>query len=168
MRIEEISGRDLIVELPNAATPEGAISQLVEKMGRRRGINSGKLSEYRSAIMERHRKNPCGLARGLAFPNARLRDLPQPCLAVGMSSSGIDLGGKDGSLSRVLLVYLGCAKASPDEREMLDRLSRALVDPSFAAQVVSCEDAEGLWQTLCHVDRVVAEFSGKGGSCRTR
>lgn len=85
-----------------------------------------------------------------------------------MSSSGIPLGGKDGSLSRIFLVYLGRAQASPDKRAMLDRLSLAPADPSFAARMVLSEDAEGLWETLREVDFGVAELAVKGVSCRTR
>ena len=156
MRIEDISGRDLVVERLCASSAAEAFGELLETVGRKRDIEGPLLAACLSTVIERHRKVPCGLARGLAFPNARLRGISRPVLAIGMSGSGLELGGVDGSLSRVILLYLGRAPVRADEREMLGRLSLALTDPAFTARLLSTDSADDLWEQLRSIDREVA------------
>jgi mannitol/fructose-specific phosphotransferase system IIA component (Ntr-type) len=165
MRIEDISGKDLMTERLRSGSAAEAFAELLEMIGRRRKLEGSVLAGYLSAVVERHQKNPCGLAHGLAFPNARLRGLSLPFLAVGICDQGLQLGGKDGSLSRIILLYVGRAVAPADEREMLERLSRALTDPAFAARLVSSENSEELWESLHSIDAMSVR---EGGPCPTR
>jgi mannitol/fructose-specific phosphotransferase system IIA component (Ntr-type) len=162
MRIEDVSGKDLMVERLHSGSAAEAFGELLETISARRNLQAPLHAVCLSAIVERHRKVPCGLARGLAFPNARLREIPRPFMAVGMSVPGLELGGIDGSLSRIILLYLGRAPVRADEREMLGRLSLALTDPEFAARLTSSENAEDLWDHLRSIDREVTG-AARGG-----
>jgi len=164
MRIEDISGKDLMVERLHSTSVEEAFGELLQTIGSQRNLDVSLISDCLTAVMDRHRKVPCGLARGLAFPNARLREISRPFLAVGMSDRGIELGGRDGSLSQILLLYLGRAPIRADERELLGRLSLALTDPAFAARLRSSEHAEDLWEQLRSIDREVATAVRGGGT----
>ena len=168
MKIEDISSRDLMVEEIRSEWADGAFGELLDRIGRIRSFKQYECSRYLSAVIQRHRLVPCGLSRGLAFPNAHLGELPGPCLAIGRSKYGIDLGAKDGSLSRVLLLYLGRSSAPPDEKEMLGRLSDALADPLTAGRLSLSESADRLWETLRSIDQQVGSGPGKGGKWLTR
>ena len=166
MRIEEISGRALVLHL-SSRSAEAAFGELLEAIGKERNLSAPVLASYLSAVVQRHRTIPCGLARGLAFPNARLSELPRPILAIGASSHGLDLGGKDGCLSRLILLYLGHPTVPAEERQMLGRLSLALTDPAFAERLTASESADSLWEILRSIDGKVAAAVRGGGACPT-
>jgi mannitol/fructose-specific phosphotransferase system IIA component (Ntr-type) len=167
MRIEEISGRALVLDL-RSSSAEAAFAELLDAIGKERNLPAPILASYLSAVVQRHRMIPCGLARGLAFPNARLCELSHPILAIGVSSRGLDLGGNDGCLSRVILLYLGRATVPADERQMLGRLSLALTDPTFAERLTASESADSLWEILRSIDGEIAGAVRGGGVCPTR
>ena len=156
LRIEDISGKDLVVDRLGSSSAAEVFGKLMEAIGRRWNLEGPLLEVCLSTVLERHGKVPCGLARGLAFPNARLRVIARPILAVGISGPGLDLGGVDGSLSRIILLYLGRSPVGADERKMLGRLSMALTDPAFTERLVVSENAEDLWEHLRSIDREVA------------
>lgn len=152
MRIEEISGPDWIIEDLKPSLRTDAIRELMELIGRKRGFKKVYVEELLGEVLKRHEKTPCGLGRGLAFPNARTDNVAGPSLAVGFSKKGLDCGGKDAAPAHVILLYVGRATPLESERAMLGRLSRALSSVPFAERLVYSGGALGLWETLSWLD----------------
>jgi mannitol/fructose-specific phosphotransferase system IIA component (Ntr-type) len=162
--MNEISGPEFIMEKPDHPSATEAIRELAELVGKNRGWRKIQVAELLAEVLRRHEKAPCGLGRGLAFPNARTDSILTPCLAVGLSRRGLDCGGKDGGLAHVLLLYIGHASPSEGERALLGRLSRALANPTFAERLLYSGSARELWEALVSIDQGTAlELRGGKG-----
>jgi mannitol/fructose-specific phosphotransferase system IIA component (Ntr-type) len=160
--MDEICGPELMVERLEASLRTDAIRELVELIGGKRGFKKLQVEEFLAEVLRRHDKTPCGLGRGLAFPNARMDSISTPCLAVGYSRRGLDCGGKDGSPAHIMLLYLGRATPSEGERAMLGRLSRAFANPAFAERLVFSGCSREMWEVLTSIDRETTVGLGGG------
>lgn len=152
MRLVDITGKDLIDPDLGAALRTDALRALVELLGRQRGYTALQKEEYLAEVLKRHSRVPSGLGRGLAFPNARIANLGQPALAVGLSRKGLDFQARDGKPAHVVLLYLGRAKPPEEERRMLWRLSEALSDPKPAETLVAASTVDDVWKALAAID----------------
>lgn len=63
-------------------------------------------TEICDSVLVREQLMATGIGNGLAVPHARLRGLPAPVVAVGLSAAGIDFDAPDGSPAHVIFLIL--------------------------------------------------------------
>lgn len=152
MKLCDITGQDLVIEDLKAGLRTDALREILELVGRKRGLRLLEVETYLAEVLRRHDRIPSGLGRGLAFPNARLSDLKRPILAVGLSRRGLDFQARDGRPAHVVLLYLGRVNPPEDEGRMLGRLSRALSDPGVVELLMGSSSAEEILKALVSID----------------
>ena len=80
-----------------------AIAELAEVAAEVSGLDA---SEICDSVLIREQLMATGIGNGLAVPHARLRGLPAPVVAVGLSASGIDFDAPDGTPAHVIFLIL--------------------------------------------------------------
>lgn len=152
MKLQDITGPDLIVENLQAERRNDALRELMAVVAARHGGTTSRVEAYLWEVQRRHNLMPSGLGRGLAFPNARIADLPSPVLAIGVSRRGIDFQAADRCAAHVILLYLGRANPPDDERQMLAELSSALRTDGVIDALLQATTAEEVWQSILRID----------------
>jgi PTS system fructose-specific IIC component len=152
MLLRDITTKDLIQDNLRADLRTDALRELIELAGRQRGFTALERESYLAEVLKRHDRTPSGLGRGIAFPSARIEELKEPTLAVGLSRKGLDFQARDGKRAHVILLYLGRLTPSAEEREMLSRLSRALADPGTADLLLAASTANEAWDAIVAID----------------
>ena len=84
---------------------------------------------------EREQVMSTGLENGLAVPHARLPDLKQPIVALGLSEDGVDFDSFDGQPTRLVFLILTPQKDNGSQLEILADISRTFQDPKMVAAV---------------------------------
>ncbi len=152
MTLQDIVPRDLIIENLTATRHADALRDMLTELGRRFGWKPGRVEDYLFEVLRRHALMPSGLGRGLAFPNARLADMSEPILMIGLSQRGLDFQAADRSLAHVVLLYLGRARPPEEERRFLSDLSAALQDGKFVELLRQATTTDEVWQSITVFD----------------
>ncbi len=97
-----LSARGFVAEL-RAGTREAAIRELARAVA---PVTSVPAEVLASAVLERERIAASGLADGLAMPNARLDEVKQPVVALGLSRHGLDFDAPDGGQAHIVCLVL--------------------------------------------------------------
>jgi Kef-type K+ transport system membrane component KefB/mannitol/fructose-specific phosphotransferase system IIA component (Ntr-type) len=77
-----------------------------------------------SAVLAREETMPTGIGNGLAIPHARLDNLDQPILAVGISESGVDFDAPDGRPAHLIFLLLTPTQTDGAQMEILADIAR--------------------------------------------
>jgi PTS system nitrogen regulatory IIA component len=106
------------------------------------------------AIRQREEMASTGLSNGVAIPHPR-RPLPntlaESLIAYGRTSSGIPFGAPGGALTDIF--FLVCCRDDRTHLQVLARLSRLLLRPSFVDELRAAETAADTWQLLDNAER---------------
>lgn len=97
-----LSARGFVAEL-RAGTRDAAIRELAQAVAPATSLPVDGLAR---AVLERERIVASGLAGGLAMPNARLDDIVQPVVAIGLSRQGLDFDAPDGGQAHIVCLVL--------------------------------------------------------------
>jgi PTS system nitrogen regulatory IIA component len=118
-----------------ATDAEAAIRALADAAGRAAGVDPAALAH---AVIQREHLAPTGAGEEVAVPHARIAGLAAPVVAIGLSRSGIDFGGPDGTLARSVVLIV---TPDPDAGVQVELIAdaRALRSPSLRERVVRAE-----------------------------
>ncbi len=83
---------------------QGVILELLELLKRSGRIENTEL--FLKAVLEREKMLPTGVGHGVALPHASLPDLPETCVALGMSRVGVDFLSPDGDPTNIVFLLL--------------------------------------------------------------
>ncbi|MEM7576566.1 MAG: cation:proton antiporter [Planctomycetota bacterium] len=107
----------------DCATRRDAIRQLstlaAEHLGRSPEIVD-------AAVWQREQLMSTGLGQAIAVPHARLTDLKEPLVAIGLSPAGIDFDAADGQLAEIVCLILTPDDQPETQIELLDIVARTL------------------------------------------
>lgn len=152
MLLRDTTGRDLISAGLRSELPAGALRELLDLAAGRLGLEAQERDAVLAEVLKRNDRIPCGLGRGLAFPNARIAGLAAPTLAIGVSRRGLDFRARDGKPAHVIFLYLGRAEPSDEERQMLSRVSQALADAGTTEALMAASTADEIWEAVLAID----------------
>ena len=86
-----------------AVTCEAAIAELSQVIAATSGLNPALIEQ---AVLRRERIMPTGLEKGVAIPHARMEDLSEHFVGLGISVAGIDFDAPDGMPAKIILMIL--------------------------------------------------------------
>ena len=113
--------------------------------------NQGRLSEVSQKIWERERLGSTFFNEGVAFPHARLEDLPEPRLAMGLTHHGIVDVNTEHAVELVFLILspaqsptaqlqmLALTSKAAQNRHLLQRLRTAITSADVIKAIQHCE-----------------------------
>ena len=88
------------------------------------------------AVWAREEAVPTGIGKGVALPHARLSELREPLVTVGMSEAGIDFDAPDGELAHVIFLILTPVHDPSAQLKIATELSRLFQDRQMLAKVL--------------------------------
>lgn len=140
MRISDYLDSRLITFL-QSSTRDEAIDQLVDLLD-----EEGMLAEkeiFRQAIFSREQIVSTGIGMGVAVPHAKLKELPQFFLAIGIQQKrGLDWNALDKTPVRLVFMIGGPENRQTEYLQILSLLTSAVRDADLRKQLLNVQTAE--------------------------
>jgi mannitol/fructose-specific phosphotransferase system IIA component (Ntr-type) len=87
------------------------------------------------AVLSRERAISGAMGHGLAIPHARLTQLSNPVVAVGLSKQGLEFDAGDGEPVHAIVLILTPARDGAQHLEILSSVARSFKDPLTASRL---------------------------------
>ena len=109
--------------------------------------------ELARRLVEREAMGSTGLGGGLAIPHAKVRDLADVVVSIGISRAGIDFHSTDGHPVTVVFLVLSPADAPALHLQALARISRLIRMPGVAESLRRAEGAAEIAAVWAEAER---------------
>ena len=146
MRISDFVSRGLVEANLKSRTKEEVLSDIVNTLHKCRKIKDKE--EILHVLLEREKKGTTGIGNSLAIPHARIEDLKEVILYVGVSKRGIDFSSVDGKPVRVIVLFLTPVTESGTHLKILSKLAAILSDRVFISELSNARTDEELYRIL--------------------
>lgn len=146
---------------PESISPDlestGKLDVLTELGGLLANICQGGPSEKQiiSVLVERERLATTGVGEGVAIPHAKLDNLDNISMAIGISRTGIHFDAVDGQPVHIFVALLAPEGSTGEHLKALAGISRILKDPSFRNKLLGAKSSQEIY------DAIIAEEDGK-------
>jgi len=121
----------------SASDKEGVLKELTQAL-----VKNGKLDNPEaalSALVEREALGSTGVGEQVAIPHAKLKDISDLTILIGISSEGVDFGASDGAPVRLFFLLLAPEKQMNLHLKTLARISRLVKMTDFKEKVLSAD-----------------------------
>ena len=150
MRISELVDKSLVNVHLRSHSREAVLGEIVDTLYRRNKIKDKK--EILRALIEREKKGTTGVGNALAIPHARIDDLKEVVLFVGLSRRGIDFSSLDGKAVHLIVLFLTPLTEIATHLKILSKLAAVLGDRVFIAELTNARTNEELYNVLKQAD----------------
>ncbi len=141
LRLSSLAREELVKVGLRAAEKGGAMMELAELLVRSGQLPADRLEETVAALEGREELSPSGLKNGIAVPHCRANGLGHVLMAVGTSRRGIDFAAPDGSLSKLVLLFLIPGKFYRATAGALEDATWVLDDPALVEEIAFARSA---------------------------
>jgi PTS system nitrogen regulatory IIA component len=142
---EDLIGSSGIMCAANAADKASAIALLADIAAKATGIDAATICER---VMLREALGSTGFGGGAAIPHARLGNLADVFVAIGVFAMPIEFGAVDDQPVDIVVLLLSPETAGADHLKALARISRTLRDPARLAAIRAATDSAGVRAAL--------------------
>jgi Ca2+-transporting ATPase len=146
MKISDLLNRHLVLAHLKSHTKEEVISEIVGQIYASRKIKDKR--EVLNRILERERQGSTGIGNGVAIPHARIEDLKDAVLFVGLSKRGINFSSIDGRPVHLVVLFLTPLLESGLHLKILSMVATLLKNNVFIEQLMRCKTDDELYQVL--------------------
>ncbi|MEW5800954.1 MAG: HAD-IC family P-type ATPase [bacterium] len=146
MKISSLFDKCLVNPDLKSGTAEEAIPEIIDSTYPYRNIQHKK--EILHRVLERERTQSTGLGGGVAIPHARIEDLKEPMIFVGISQHGIDFHSPDGKPVYLVILFITPLAESETHLKILSRISSIVQNKALVDMMVSARTKEELCRTL--------------------
>ncbi|HEX6961209.1 MAG TPA: cation:proton antiporter [Lacipirellula sp.] len=126
-----MSARHFRLEL-SAANRLDAIRELVALAARNISVDR---AQVEALAWQREEVAATGIGNGVALPHARVPQLAQPIVVIGMSDAGLDFDAPDGRLAHVIFLMLTPAESPTDQLDLSANIAELFRDPRSLEQL---------------------------------
>jgi mannitol/fructose-specific phosphotransferase system IIA component (Ntr-type) len=119
-----------------ARTRFDAIRELVALAARNTDLNR---EHVEALAWERERLAATGIGNGVALPHARVPNLAQPMVVVGVSEAGVDFDAPDGRLAHVILLLLTPEENPTAQLDLSADIAEIFRDPHSLEHVLRAQ-----------------------------
>ncbi|MDD2752559.1 MAG: HAD-IC family P-type ATPase, partial [Candidatus Omnitrophica bacterium] len=146
MKISELIQKELLSVNLKANSGESAISEIVEVLFKNRKIRDKK--QVLESLLKREKLSSTGIGGGVAIPHARIAELKEPIIFVGLSRKGINFSAPDSKPVNLVILFLTPLQESELHLKILSRLAQLLNNKIFVGQLMHASNIEELYHTL--------------------
>ncbi|PLX69678.1 MAG: PTS galactitol transporter subunit IIC [Denitrovibrio sp.] len=118
-------------------TKEGVLKELVDTLVKNGKINNPEVAL--SALLEREALGSTGVGEQVAIPHAKMKELDDVAILVGICKEGIEFGSSDGAPVRIFFLLLAPEKQMNLHLKTLARISRLIKLTDFKNKVLEGE-----------------------------
>jgi fructose-specific phosphotransferase system IIA component len=146
MKISELVNKNLVEVNLKSHTKEAVFSEIVEHLYKNRRIKDKK--QVLEALLKRERLGSTGVGDGLAIPHARIAELKEAVLFVGLSKRGLDFSSVDKIPVHLVLLFLTPLLESQLHLKILSKVAQLLNNKLFIRQLMQCSSHGELYSFL--------------------
>lgn len=146
MKLLEIVSPEAVVDNLHAATKEGVLRELSERIAQ--GVPTLSADSLTRILMERESLGSTGIGDGVAIPHGRVSGLDRLVAAFGRSRDGVQFHSLDGKPTHLFFVILAPEYSAGMHLKALARISRLLKDERFRRSLLDAADADELRSIL--------------------
>lgn len=133
MELAEYIDENCIVSI-SADSKEGVLKELTDALAENGKINNPDAAL--SALVERETLGSTGVGEQVAIPHAKMKDMDDLNILIGISIKGIDFGSADGAPVRLFFLLLAPEKQMNLHLKTLARISRLVKMTDFKDKVL--------------------------------
>ncbi len=144
-----------IVFLNNIHSKGDALISLVDSLCK---VNNLKNVKYLTgAILDRENESSTFLPTGVAIPHARVADISEITMVMGVSKDGIK-ETPDSDPTHLLFLFFSPIKDKEFGKhlKLLSKIAAIFRDPSFVKEVANAPDADKIFAIVQHKEREIA------------
>ena len=104
--------------------------------------------EILEQLLEREKRGSTGIGDGVAMPHARIEDLKDAIVFVGISRRGINFSSVDGRAVHIVVLFLTPLLESGLHLKILSMVATLLKDKVFTGQLMRCSTDDELYHAL--------------------
>jgi len=113
-----------------------------------------------AAMLEREALGSTGIGDGVAIPHAKIPDLEELRIALGLSHKGVEFDASDGAPVHLLfLIAAPVSSKSRDHLQVLARLARMVRAPGFREEVMALASRAEIQKLVARMEREMFEDS---------
>lgn len=133
MKISEFITKDSVNINLRSRTAAAAITEIIDQLHKARKIDNKQ--EILKAVLKRESEGSSGLGNGLAIPHARIENLKETVIFIGISRNGIDFSSRDGKPVYVTVLFLTPLSDTSTHLKILSRMAVMLSDNLFLGEL---------------------------------
>jgi Ca2+-transporting ATPase len=146
MKISDLIQKDLVTINLKSHTCDGAIAEIVDQLHRSHKIRDKK--EILEALLKRERAGSTGIGDGVAIPHARIAELKEAVLFVGLSKLGINFSSVDGRPVHLVVLFLTPLLETELHLKILSKAATLLNNRVLTGQIIHCSSNDELYHLL--------------------
>ncbi|MDD5477800.1 MAG: HAD-IC family P-type ATPase [Candidatus Omnitrophica bacterium] len=146
MKIADLVYKDLLSVNLKSRTSEGVIREIVDQLYKSRKIKDKK--RVLESLLKREKLGSTGIGDGIAIPHARIAELKEGLIFVGISREGIDFSSIDKKPVHLVMFFLTPLVESEMHLKILSKLAVLLDNKVFVRQILNCSTNEELYRAL--------------------
>ncbi|RKQ30276.1 fructose-specific PTS transporter subunit EIIC [Oceanobacillus halophilus] len=146
-KLTSITDVDLIeIDLQGTERDE-VIDEIIGKFDAKGVLESKEV--FKQAILDRENQSTTGLGMHIAIPHGKSNTVKRPAVAFGMKRDGVDWSSIDGTDAKLIFMIAVPEESAGDTHlQILQMLSRKLMDDEFREQLLSVRTKEEAYQLL--------------------
>jgi len=146
MKISDFINRQLVVAHLKSHTKEGLLFEIVDRIHACRKIKDKR--QILKQILDREKQSSTGIGNGVAIPHARIEDLKEAILFVGLARRGINFASVDGKPVHLIVLFLTPLFESGLHLKILAGVGAILNNKMLVEQLMHCSTDDELYRML--------------------
>ncbi|MCX5696289.1 MAG: HAD-IC family P-type ATPase [Candidatus Omnitrophica bacterium] len=146
MKISELVSKDSVNINLKSRTKKAAIAEIIDQLYKTRKIKNKE--EVLKAILKRESENSTGIGHGLAIPHARIENLREAMVFIGISKHGIDFSSLDAKPVYIVVLFLTPLFDTATHLKILSRLGVMFNDGLLLGELRSASSSNELYFIL--------------------
>ncbi len=143
MNISELIQKDLVSINLKSHSAEGIIAEIVEYLYKSKKIKDKKT--ILESLLKREKLGTTGIGAGIAIPHARIHDLKEAVIFIGIAKTGVSFSSVDGKPIYVVILFLTPLTESELHLKILSKISNVITNRIFIEQLKHAKDNEDLY-----------------------
>jgi len=146
MKISDFINRQLVLAHLKSHTKEAVVSEIVDQIYACKKIKDKK--QVLNQILKREKQSSTGIGNGIAIPHARIEDLKEAVLFVGLSKRDINFASVDNRPVRLIVLFLTPLLESGLHLKILSGISMLLNNKVLIEHLMRCSTNDELYHVL--------------------
>ncbi|MGI9256601.1 MAG: PTS sugar transporter subunit IIA [Salinispira sp.] len=144
-----------------AKTKPDILRELAAISCRNTNLHEDRIDEIASILAEREKQGSTGFGGGIAIPHARLPELNEFVLAIGVHETGIDFDALDRRKVQLFFVILGPDADVSGHLKLLAAVSRALTRSNAKKEILAARGNDAVFDAFVRNIETLGEISEK-------
>jgi P-type Ca2+ transporter type 2C len=146
MKISDLINRQLVLSHLKSHTKEAVLSEIVDQIYTCKKIKDKK--QVLNQLFERELQGSTGIGNSIAIPHARIEDLKEAVIFIGLSKRGINFASVDNRNVHLIVLFLSPLLESSLHLKILSGISMLLNNKVLVEHLMRCSTDEELYLAL--------------------